>query len=348
MGTRTVSLVTLTKSARTLNGIATLVKIPYPYRDWTSVHAWPYGEVVYDVDVSPDGELLSASVGDASGRQSLRVMSTRALAGGDATAVASFDFGSAIPSNFVFSPDGRYLFGSSYYTGVSNVFRFEIATHALEAVSNADGTYSSRALDGTRITSTLGPDPRWGMLSPLTANAQLQTPDGLSLTMASTRTATLSTPGDPFSLVALTDTLKMNNRTYTGTYNSAARTWTITTPAGRQSTMLLDDQGRLVQRQMPGLAPLRHDYDNRGRVISVTQGLSPTARVSTFAYGADGFTSAITSSISRSSATRSATFRESPVSITVRSPASRSRRTPSRASLRTASSMRMSPTGSSA
>jgi hypothetical protein len=123
---------------RTLNGIATLVKVPYPYRDWTSVHAWPYGEVVYDVDVAPDGKLLSASVGDASGRQSLRVMSTEALTRGDATAVASFDFGSAIPSNFVFSPDGRYLFGSSYYTGVSNVFRFEIATHALEAVSNTE------------------------------------------------------------------------------------------------------------------------------------------------------------------------------------------------------------------
>ncbi len=123
---------------RVLNGIATLVKVPYPYKDWTSVHAWPYGEVAYDLDVSPDGKLLSASVGDASGRQALWVMSREALARGDATPVASFDFGAAIPSNFVFSPDGRYLFGSSYYTGVSNVFRFEIATHALEAVSNAE------------------------------------------------------------------------------------------------------------------------------------------------------------------------------------------------------------------
>jgi hypothetical protein len=123
---------------RTLNGIATLVKIPYPYRDWTSVHAWPYGEVVYDLDVSPDGRLLSASVGDASGRQSLRVLGIEALLKGDATPVRSFDFAAAIPSNFVFSPDGRYLFGSSYYTGVSNIFRFELATGALEAVSNTE------------------------------------------------------------------------------------------------------------------------------------------------------------------------------------------------------------------
>ena len=38
----------------------------------------------------------------------------------------------------MFSPDGRYLYGSSYYTGVSNIFRYEIASGKLEAVSNTD------------------------------------------------------------------------------------------------------------------------------------------------------------------------------------------------------------------
>ena len=49
-----------------------------------------------------------------------------------------FDFGLAIPEGFVFSPDGRYLFGSSFYTGVSNIFRYELETGELEAVSNAE------------------------------------------------------------------------------------------------------------------------------------------------------------------------------------------------------------------
>ena len=39
---------------------------------------------------------------------------------------------------FTFSDDGRYVFGSSYYTGVSNIFRYEIETKELEAVSNAE------------------------------------------------------------------------------------------------------------------------------------------------------------------------------------------------------------------
>ena len=43
-----------------------------------------------------------------------------------------------MPEGFVFSPDGRYLFGSSYYTGVSNLFRFEIASGEIKALTNAE------------------------------------------------------------------------------------------------------------------------------------------------------------------------------------------------------------------
>jgi len=81
------------------------------------------------------------SVGEVTGRHSLRVFRTDALVAGDTTPRAQFDFGTAIPSNFVFSPDGRYLYGSSYYTGVSNIFRFEIATGRLDAVTNAESGY---------------------------------------------------------------------------------------------------------------------------------------------------------------------------------------------------------------
>src|SRR5439155_17342653 len=123
---------------RTFNGICTLVRIPHPYHDWTSVYSWPYGETVYDLDVSADGQLLSASVGEINGRQAVRVMKRSSLLAGDATPVNRFDFGTAIPSNFVFSPDGRFLYGSSYYTGVSNIFRYELATGALEAITNAE------------------------------------------------------------------------------------------------------------------------------------------------------------------------------------------------------------------
>jgi len=37
--------------------------------------------------------------------------------------------------------DGRYLYGSSYFTGVSNIFRYEVSTGEVEAVSNAESGF---------------------------------------------------------------------------------------------------------------------------------------------------------------------------------------------------------------
>jgi hypothetical protein len=63
---------------RQLSGLCTLVRIDAPYRDWTQVHTFPYGTVVYDLDVSPDGTRLVASFGEISGKQSVRVLSVAA------------------------------------------------------------------------------------------------------------------------------------------------------------------------------------------------------------------------------------------------------------------------------
>ena len=123
---------------RTFNGICTLVQIPSPWTAWKKVYSWPYGQVAYDLDVSPDGSLISISVGEVTGHQSVKIIPVEGLSRGDPTPRAEFDFGTAVPSSFVFSPDGRYLYGTSYYTGVSNIFRYEIATHDLQAVTNSE------------------------------------------------------------------------------------------------------------------------------------------------------------------------------------------------------------------
>jgi hypothetical protein len=123
---------------RQLNGICTLVRIPAPYREWQRIVSWPYGTVVYDLDVSPDGSKLAASFGEASGKQEVRVFATNPPPAIETAPIARFDFGNSVPNGFVFSPDGRYLFGSSYYTGTSNIFRYDLETQTLDAVTNAD------------------------------------------------------------------------------------------------------------------------------------------------------------------------------------------------------------------
>ncbi len=126
---------------RHLNGLVSLVRIPAPYTEWNMIYSWPHGQVPFEMDISPDGSLLSLSMGEISGDQFLRIFRIEDLVRGDANAINQFDFGTAIPEGFVFSPDGKYLFGTSYYTGISNVFRYEVANGALEGVSNAETGY---------------------------------------------------------------------------------------------------------------------------------------------------------------------------------------------------------------
>ena len=123
---------------RHANGVALLVRIAYPYTAWTRVHEFAYGVVPSDLDISPDGRRVSASVTEVNADQFLRVWELDKLLAGDPRPLSEFRFGQSVPESFVFSRDGRYLYGSSYYTGVSNIFRFEVATGAVEAVSNAE------------------------------------------------------------------------------------------------------------------------------------------------------------------------------------------------------------------
>ncbi|MBT8132598.1 MAG: hypothetical protein KJO35_10045, partial [Gammaproteobacteria bacterium] len=123
---------------RHLNGYVSLVNIPYPYNSWNLIYDWPYGTVPYELDVSPNGKLLSASVGQIDGGQYLRVFRVADLLADKAEAIAEFDFSPSIPEGFVFTEDSRFLYGSSFYTGVSNIFRFDVETEDIQAVSNAE------------------------------------------------------------------------------------------------------------------------------------------------------------------------------------------------------------------
>lgn len=123
---------------RHFNGIATLVRIPPPYSEWFQVVSWPYGTVLYDLDASPDGSRIAAGVGGIDGLHREQVWRVADLERGATDPEATFDFGTFMPLGFAFTPDGGALIGSSYYTGAANVFRFDLSTHALVALSNAE------------------------------------------------------------------------------------------------------------------------------------------------------------------------------------------------------------------
>jgi hypothetical protein len=121
------------------NGISTIVRIPPPYTKWNQIYSWPYGTTMYDIDISPDGDRLSGALALISGRQKLITMEISNLMAGDTTYTSLIDFGFKNPANFVFSHDGKYLYGASYYTtGVSNIYRYDFSADSLEAMSNCE------------------------------------------------------------------------------------------------------------------------------------------------------------------------------------------------------------------
>src|SRR5215212_9269705 len=65
------------------NGYVTLVRIPPPYTSFNQVKTFRYGEVIFDLDISPDGELVAASYGTVDARQWVKVWRRSDLELGD-------------------------------------------------------------------------------------------------------------------------------------------------------------------------------------------------------------------------------------------------------------------------
>ncbi len=120
------------------SGISSVVAFRPPYDRWIEVLRLDYGRDMFDLDVSPDGGTLSASTIEISGRQQLLRMPIDQLVKGKSGYEPLYEFSNNSPENFVFSRDGKYLFGTSYYSGVSNVYRYDLSAKKMEAISNCE------------------------------------------------------------------------------------------------------------------------------------------------------------------------------------------------------------------
>ncbi|MEW6368754.1 MAG: hypothetical protein AB1714_29340 [Acidobacteriota bacterium] len=120
------------------NGISSLARIPEPYTNWVAIFTWPYGKDIYDLDISPDGKRISAALTEPTGRQSLILMDVDKLLKGEQSYETLYDFEYSSPENFVFTPDGKYLVGTSFYSGVSNVYRYDLELRDIQIMSNCE------------------------------------------------------------------------------------------------------------------------------------------------------------------------------------------------------------------
>lgn len=138
--------------------------------------------------------------------------------------------------------------------------------------------------DGTTDSKTLGPDPVWGLQVPVTTRETV-TLGSLTMNITDSRSITLGTAGNPFSVTKENDIQTLNGRSYTSTFAGSTRTWLNKSPVGRTLTIAMDPLERVSSTQLGTLAATHLTYDGHGRIATSTQG----TRKTTFSYNAEGF-----------------------------------------------------------
>jgi hypothetical protein len=123
------------------NGYSILVRIPAPYYRIEEILPLKYGKDLFDIDISPDGSSLTGSLVEINGRQSLIAMELAELLKGNFSYDVLAEFEDNSPQNFVFSPDGKFLAGTSYYSGVSNVFLYNFENKTTDIITNCENGY---------------------------------------------------------------------------------------------------------------------------------------------------------------------------------------------------------------
>ncbi len=120
------------------NGYAVLVKMSEPYDKVVPMYTAPFGRVLFDLDISNSGDKLSASISGVKGEQSLVMFDLNALEQGNASYETIYELDDNTLTQFKFSLDDQYLIGTSYYTGVSNIWRISLADKKFELMSNTE------------------------------------------------------------------------------------------------------------------------------------------------------------------------------------------------------------------
>jgi RHS repeat-associated protein len=210
------------------------------------------------------------------------------------------------------APDGSFFTltrngtGENYTvtrtTAEGHVYNYKVNTAADTTVSREQDAPDGKALtltfnaattktqstDGSVLTTTNGPDPRYGMGASFMSTGTLAA-GGKQATVTSSRTVTPD-PNNPLALASLTQLFSLNGRQWSTSYDGATHRVTTRTPAGRTTVSTLDSAGRVSSFSRPGIAAVNLTYGSFGLLASATQG----ARATSYGYDTKHRLSSIT------------------------------------------------------
>lgn len=122
----------------TSQGVIHLVCVDSTLKNKTPLFSFPFGVEVFDLAISHDGTMLSATMSGDNGEHSLILFNINDLKQANFKYTVLKSFPDANLGGFNFSLDDRFLIGSSYYTGVSDLWRIDIATGEMQLMSNSE------------------------------------------------------------------------------------------------------------------------------------------------------------------------------------------------------------------
>lgn len=168
-----------------------------------------------------------------------------------------------------------------------------------QVITNPDGTasttqhYRSGATketmaNGTVISTTVAPDPRFNMQAPVTS-LTVTTPGGHKFLETTTRAASVSSADNPLSLTSFTQDATVNGNEFTSSYTASSHRWETISPDGRTVVTTVDEQDRPVRMKVPAMATVSYAYNSQGRLEAVAAGSGAQTRKTAFDYYASGF-----------------------------------------------------------
>lgn len=163
--------------------------------------------------------------------------------------------------------------------GAQMVSTYQASTGGSNVTTFApDGSVSVQYPDGSQTTMRYAADPRWGMMAPNLSLMRVEQPSGLTREIARSVTVDVN-PDDIFGL---------NSQVITSTINgtlSSTETYTrqlmgldnlhqiaYASPMGRTETFTIDELGRNLRIQRPGVDDTLYNYNTEGQLASTSFG----------------------------------------------------------------------------
>jgi len=120
---------------RHAEGKMTLAFSPFPYNAIVPVISFDIGDELFDLSISPSGKLLAAVLHRSNGSQSIVLANLDDLEEGGPFKYKTIT-SNGTPESPSWSPDGNTIYWSAYTNGVSNIFKVDLSTNEIEAISN--------------------------------------------------------------------------------------------------------------------------------------------------------------------------------------------------------------------